>query len=171
MFQNAYKPSFRPSLYAGLGRYAPVPTALGCGSDRDGAGTARPLSELQDQEPAEKFWQWQHSIQLCNTPILLMHFTLSRLNCFGLLISFSFFSSIQNFFPPFSLTKSFAICSESIATFLMLCYSPHLGLHSKKKKKQLKHFCFCSNQTKIETFCSLIQGLMCLITPFLLWIN
>lgn len=78
-------------------------------------------------------WQWQHSIQLCNTPTLLMHFTLSRLNCFGLLISFS--SSKQNFFPPFSLTKSFAICSKSIGTFLMLCYCPHLGLHSKKNNQ------------------------------------
>lgn len=54
-----------------------------------------------------------------------------------LLWSSHFFFFQQTKLPPprFSLTKSFAICSKSIATFLMLCYRPHLGLHSKKRRK------------------------------------
>lgn len=79
-------------------------------------------------------WQWRRSIQLCNTPILLMHFTLGRLNCFGLLI-YSSSSKQKQFFPSFSLTKSFAICSKSIATFFDALLPPTSWAASKKKKK------------------------------------
>lgn len=120
-------------------------------------------SRIRSQQ--RSVWQWQRSIQLCNTPILLMHFTLSRLNCFGLLVYFSS-SKQNNFFPPFPWQRVLPYAPNQLQPFWCFVTAHILGCI--QKKWQLKHFCFCSNQIKIETFCSLIQGLMCLITPLLL---
>lgn len=149
------------------GAGAPTPAAQSGGSVWDGAEAARPSSELQDPEPAEECLAVtaQHSAVQHPYPPNAFHTQQIELLWSSHLF---FFQQTKQLFPSFSLTKTFAICSKSIATFLMLCYRPHLGLCSKKW--QLKHFCFCFNQTKIETFCSLIQGLMCLITPLLLCI-
>lgn len=75
-------------------------------------------------------WQWQHSIQLCNTPILLMHFTLSRLNCFGRLIYFSS-SKQNNFFHPFPWQRLLPYAPNQLQPFWCFVTAHILGCVQK----------------------------------------
>lgn len=156
-------------VYAGLGQYAPVPTALSCGSCRHGAGTARPLSELQDWEPAEKCLAVtaQHSAVQHSYPPNAFHTQQIEL----LWSSHFIFFQQTKLFTPLFLNKEFCHMLQINCNLSDALLPPTSWAAFKKEKKQLEHFCFCFNQTKIETFCSLIQGLMCLITPFFLRIN
>lgn len=147
LFQNAYKPSFCPSV-SGLGQYARVPTALGCGSDWHGA-ELRDLSQSSRMGSQQgSVWQWQHSIQLCNPPTLLMHFTLSWLNCFGLLISFS--SSKRKFFPSFPCQRVLPYAPNQLQPFW--CFvTAHILACIKKTPKQ--------NQTSLSISVSALTKL------------
>lgn len=148
--QNTYKTSLSSSLSV-LGwsntLLSPQPRAVAL--TETGLELPDLLQSSRIRSQQRSVWQWQRSIQLCNTPILLMHFTLSRLNCFGLLIYFSS-SKQNNSFPPFPWQRVLPYAPNQLQPFWCFVTAHILGCIQKKKKNNGSLSISVSAPTKLK---------------------